>query len=597
MVWDERVASRSQRAFHLCSLFESQRVSWRRVVVMRGFRIYQNGSCHTSTSAHVLVDQGGVIIGQLFNRSGGDAIRSVGEARPADRQRSLMDHTWGRYVAFLRCPTNRSTEVIRDPSGAMRCFFTVTGGVHLFCSHLEDLAGLGLSFSVNWNYVVAELANQAAMGWDQTGLNEVTSLRAGECLQISGCDARRIALWDIARFARAGIADEALDVREVRDTVRHCVESWTCGHERIAVLLSGGLDSSIIVSCLRDFPGRPAVSCLNYFHGGNYRADERAYARLAAEHAGCDLSELERSTEVHLEKLLDLPKSARPSHNNLDHLLSHERTTAWAKARGATAIITGDLGDQLFCQQLAGHAPIDCLWARGFGRELIRVASDLARIEARSIFGPLISACVYGYACRSGRRWVRRHAARAERRYDTNPYLRARVAGSYDYRLQERWIEAMYDLPLGKLLHIASIAGAQAYLTPIGGTDDPEWVAPLNSQPIVELCARIPVWKFVRNGRDRSVLREAFAKDVPTQIIQRRSKGTTSTQRSAVYARNTKFLREALMEGVLASHGLLDVNRIERDLSKQDYRHNVWLERCIRTETWLRAWESSSLRG
>jgi asparagine synthase (glutamine-hydrolysing) len=560
---------------------------------MRGLRIYQRGSLAGIHRAHLLANDGGVILGKLFDRSGSDAIASLDAAAPDDRGRRLIDDSWGRYVAFLRTPTTGTTEVIRDPSGAIRCFFTVSAGVYVFCSHAEDAASLGIPLTVNWQYVVAELANQAAMGWGQTGLKELTSLRAGECLQIFEREARRLPLWDIARFACSGIAGDTYDARKVRDTVRLCVQSSTSGQEHIAILLSGGLDSSVIVSCLRDVIRRPAISCLNYFHAGSYRADERSYARLAAEHAGCELIELERSSDVRLERLLDLPKSARPSHNTLDHLLNHERTAAWAKGRGATAIMTGDWGDQLFGQQVSDYAPIDCLWAHGFGREVIQVASGLARIDTESIMRPLLSACVYGYASRT--RWFRRHAARALRRHDANPYLRARVADAYDHHMEQRWLEGMDYLPLGKLLHLASISSAQAYLTPIGGADDPEWICPLNSQPLIELCARIPVWMFVRNGKDRSVLREAFAHDLPARIIQRRSKGTTSTQRVAVYARNTEFLRETLREGVLAGKGLLELDRLDRDLRTSDYRHNVWLERCIRAETWLRTWDSSGL--
>ena len=151
-------------------------------------------------------------------------------------------------------------------------------------------------------------------------------------------------------------------------------------------------------------------------------------------------------------------------------------------------------------------------------------------------------------------------------------------------------MRSVSDLPLGKLYHIASIASGQAYLTPVGDDDDPEWISPLNSQPIIELCLRLPISSFVRHGLDRAVLRDAFSRDLPAEIVRRRSKGTTSTQRAAVYSANRDFLCRLLLDGILANKGLLDRRMVARDLDAEDYRRNVWLERCIAAETWLRIW-------
>lgn len=583
--WSARSASRSYHVRQLAAGLESER-AWQVATDQPALKVYFRDSSRGFLEPHVLANDGGVILGRVFGNSGLDATALLGLVNPANRARALIDRCWGRYVALLRNPDTRTIEVVRDPSGAVRCFHALNGGVHIFCSHAEDLVAMGLPFSINWNYVVAELANQAEMGWEQTGLHELTALRGGECLEISEHASRKFPLWDIARFGRSDAGQP--NVREVHDTIRHCVTSWVACHRHVALLLSGGLDSSVILSCLRNEGSTATVSCLNYFFGGGYRADERSYARLVAERANCDLVELERSADIRLDRLLALPKSARPSHNALDHLLSHERTVAWAKEKGATAIVTGDFGDQLFCQQLVAHAPIDCLWTRGFGGELLRVASEVARIEGGSIWRHLLTAAVYGYASRFRR--LRRRAMRAERRFDSNPYLHAKIAEAYDHRLQQKWADNIDDVPLGKLLHIAAVAAGQAYLTPIGGSTDPEWIAPLSSQPIIEMCLRIPVWEFVRGGQDRSVLRRAFAQEVPAEIIRRRSKGTTSTQRVAVYSRNADFVRETLLDGVLAGKGLLDVDRLARDLRVRDYSHNIWLERCLRTEAWLRVW-------
>ncbi len=57
--------------------------------------------------------------------------------------------------------------------------------------------------------------------------------------------------------------------------------------------------------------------------------------------------------------------------------------------------------------------------------------------------------------------------------------------------------------------------GAASFCGPFDQDDDPAGVAPLLSQPIVEVCLRIPVDLQMRGRRDRSLTRLAFSQDQP----------------------------------------------------------------------------------
>jgi asparagine synthase (glutamine-hydrolysing) len=586
LVWDDRSIAAARQASVLAAAIRQQKRAWRSVLNAAGVQVWCAGSRPGFLDAHVLLRDEGVILGRIFRRdgaAGGTHITSTSE-----RARGLIADCWGRYIAVLVDADARRTWILRDPSGAMRCFHATSQGVHLICSDVEDLAALGLRFTINWNYVAAELANCAAMGWEQTGLRELSAVKAGEALEISESGARTCVLWDPAAIAASPLKDAAEGAQQVRHVVRRCLHAWAGCQSRVAMLLSGGLDSSIVLACLQDAPVRPAIACLNYFHRPA-KSDERAYARLMAKRAACDLVELERSTEVPLEALLHLPPSARPSHNRLDQVLHAERTAAWATGAGAGVIFTGDLGDQLFGQQLTRFASVDCARVYGAGRRLLAVSRDLARMTHLGIWTPLARGLAIGWMSRSAR--LRRLATRLDRR-DTNPYVDSCALDRLDYRLLHRWLDSASELPLGKLHHIASVLSGQAYLTPIGNDDDPDWAAPLNSQPIIEICLRLPLYVLTQGGWDRALLRRAFAADLPEQIAWRHTKGTSSTQRVAVYSRNAPFLRDLLLGGVLAGSGLLDLVRLEKDLREEDYRKNMWLERCIRAETWLRIWNA-----
>jgi asparagine synthase (glutamine-hydrolysing) len=93
-------------------------------------------------------------------------------------------------------------------------------------------------------------------------------------------------------------------------------------------------------------------------------------------------------------------------------------------------------------------------------------------------------------------------------------------------------------------------------------------VSPLISQPVVEAALRIPGYLHCRLAQDRAVARAAFADVLPTEILNRGSgKGGPDLWAKDVVERNTEFLREFLLDGVLVQRGLLDRTKVDSALS------------------------------
>ena len=87
------------------------------------------------------------------------------------------------------------------------------------------------------------------------------------------------------------LADEA--VVSLRETTVGCEHAWASCYDGIVHNLSGGLDSSIVLSCLKSAPSRPRVTCLNYFTTGPNEDERRSpdnvarvVAYLASERSG-----------------------------------------------------------------------------------------------------------------------------------------------------------------------------------------------------------------------------------------------------------------------------------------------------------------------
>jgi len=430
------------------------------------------------------------------------------------------------------------------------------------------------------------------MGWVETGLTEVTALSPGQCVKFCAAGAQTTVYWDPVRIAKEPIEDTSTAVEQVRVAVQTCVQSWANCHDRVLLMLSGGIDSSVILACLRDPAHRPEIVCANMHYPSLY-GDERRYARRAAEMAGVRLVEVERSTEGSMDRLLSLPRTARPANSNSDYAMFGEQWTRMAREYGASALIVGHMGDQLFCQHPDARVVVDAVRRHGVGARALNVAFDFGRASGNPALRAFLWASWHGLLGRLG------SSQMLSRSIPKNPYVDYAALSHLDYRYVHRWESAVQGLPPGKLLHVASICGASALFAPHGRSTDPEWLIPLYSQPVIELCLRMPMYLLIHGGWDRAILRRAFAKDLPREIIGRRLKGAQGN-RTRMLANSRPFIRDMLLDGILVARRVLKRPALERIiLDDAKDLNDVNLLRCLWTEIWLRRWieGSSGARG
>lgn len=131
------------------------------------------------------------------------------------------------------------------------------------------------------------------------------------------------------------------------------------------------------------------------------------------------------------------------------------------------------------------------------------------------------------------------------------------------------------------------------FYDPLGRPDDPEPVQPLMSQPLIELCLRIPTYVLTNSGWDRAIARRAFRTEVPREILRRRSKGGLEENVQEILMGNLRAARELLLDGHLVSAGLLHRGRVEEALSDRPTRTAATMAEIfdhLATEAWLRRW-------
>lgn len=151
----------------------------------------------------------------------------------------------------------------------------------------------------------------------------------------------------------------------------------------------------------------------------------------------------------------------------------------------------------------------------------------------------------------------------------------------------------------GKLTHVQQLLYPPQMRNPLAAANDPELIAPLFSQPLLELCVRIPTWVHTSGGQDRVIARRAFRDRLPQEVVSRWTKGGWEEQAAALLKHNIRFVRELLLEGELIERRLVIRSRLEEWLSYRPTRlpvSNAEIFHIIFAEAWLRGVRSQGSR-
>lgn len=536
---------------------------------LAGLHVLWADSRRGENMAYEVASGGGVVVGKVF-RTGSESQLvsspfdgSTSSAIVESAGRHLISTYWGRYVAFVKDAGSGDIHVLRDPSGTLPCFFLSLNGVKVFFSYIEDCIGLGFSFKPNWDHVAAHVVSAVNERLGVSALDGVEHVHPGECVTVAGGSVSRQFYWDPYRVASTNvIEDVAIASEMMRTTVDACVRAWASAYSgNILLRLSGGLDSSVVASCLGGH--YPTATCFTH-HSPGSASDERRYAREVAELAALDLIEYQRSDDVRLDRILDLVRHPVPFYARYSVEYSHVEA-AIARDCGAAAIFSGEWGDLLFYVSTDMQSAIDAAWRHGISSTLFGATLDAARREGHLYWKVLATAVMDGMVRRRARDpWP---PILDRQRPLVSDELRLWAARGHPYK--HPWRDPRPGTPAGKYMHIyqSNLHDYQPFYDPTGFPSDPDQVAPLNSQPLIELCLRIPTYLHNQGGWERSILRRAFLDKASRSVITRRTKGTAEDHLKAVVAHNIDFVRSMLLDGELVGRGLIDRKRLEEVLS------------------------------
>jgi asparagine synthase (glutamine-hydrolysing) len=535
------------------------------VVAVFNGEVYNFAELRRELSGHELRGTGDTpVLPHLYEEDGPEFVR---------RLRGMF------ALALWDAKRNRLV-LARDRLGKKPLVWTrLPDGTYAFASELKALLRLpDVRRDVDLPAIDGYLSLQYVPG-ERTGLVGIRRLPPGHLLVLEGGSERLERYWAPAPAAvEASSDDEWLEL--VRATVREAVQLRLAADVPLGALLSGGIDSSVVVALMAQSSAQTVRTFTVGFDDERY--DERSYARAVAERYGTVHEELAIEADV----AETLPRLAAAFDEPLGDEAAFPTFLICEQARGhVTVALTGDGGDESFggyeryaAHRLAGAVPGR---AARLGARAVRTI-PAARREPRS---PWFRAA----------RLLDVAAAPSEARYlqlmDVFPRpLRERlwaIDGLPEETAlapQERGIRGLQLLDLetylpGDLLPKSDIASMAHSL---------ELRSPFLDHRVVELGLALPDSLKLRGRTGKVALRRAFAADLPDEVA-RRSKTGFGVPLGRWFRAD---LRDLAHDALATDRGWFrrdEVTRLldEHESGARDHGHRLWC--LLMLDLWVRA--------
>jgi len=349
------------------------------------------------TGDQPLFEPGGAALvanGEIYNyvelraAMAGTAFATQSDLEPAlhlyrEHGLEFAEQLRGMYAIALHDPANARLVLARDPFGIKPLYYVERDDGLAFASEPHALIGAGLAPAALDPAVRDEFLQLHFTTGRDTIFPAIKRLLPGET--VSAVDGRIIERTRIAALPEGGPLPDDEDAalaridRALADSVRiHCRSDVPYG-----LFLSGGIDSSLVLSYMAELGNSPVASFAVGFEGAEV-ADERAVARAAA--AACRAEHVEVGfDERDCWQMLPAVAAAMDDPAADYACLPTYKLARTARA-GVKVVLTGEGGDELF----AGYGRYRSAmrpWWRGGRAPYSRGVFDRLRVLRRDAAG------------------------------------------------------------------------------------------------------------------------------------------------------------------------------------------------------------------
>jgi asparagine synthase (glutamine-hydrolysing) len=479
-------------------------------------------------------------------------------------------------IALWDAPRNRLV-LARDRLGKKPLLWTrLPDGTLAFASELKALLRLTeLGRAVDLEAIDAYLALQYVPG-DRTPLRGVHKVPPGHVLVAEGESERLERYW--APGPAEPSQSEAEWLERVRDRVTAAVRRRLIADVPVGTLLSGGIDSSIVVALMAQASPEPVRTFTVGFADDRY--DERPYARAVAERWETEHVELAVDADI----AETLPRLAATLDEPLGDEAAFPLFLICEQARThVTVALTGDGGDESFAgyeryvaHELAARVPTGVAAA---GAHALRMLPAARRDPRAALFRASRFLEVAASPERGRyRRLMEVFPLELRRRLWTSDVAREiRLEPSRPGISGLQQLDVDTYLP-GDLLLKADLASMAHSL---------ELRSPLLDHEVVELGLALPPSLKTRGREGKVALRRAFADALPAEVAGRGKTGF-GVPLGRWFRGDLRDLARDVLTRDRGWFGASEVQRLldEHDGGRADHGHRLWC--LLMLELWVR---------
>lgn len=500
---------------------------------------------------------------------------------------AMLDSLEGMFALAIYDAAQGTCLLARDRMGEKPLFYAQLPGRVVFASEPKALLGYpgvdtGLDMLSIQHFLTLGYVPAPGSVW-----RSVRKLLPGQYAEISTNSFNKKTYWSIppAEFSEASRAEV---LEKTRGAVRGAVESMLTSDVPLGALLSGGVDSSIVVGLMSQAAGK--AGGVRTFTAGfdDGRYDERPLARQVAQQHRTDHTELliHPAPAGAVDALVDMYDEPFGDSSALPTWLICQAARAHV-----TVALVGDGGDEVF----AGY---DRYRAMQMGESLgglrylgLRTVGAVARLIApqneRSRLSRLVRLCEGLDHPPAVQYFAYRRLFGPE---DLERLMHPAALAGQDAQASARWFCELYEqgdsaseldraqrhdlatyLP-DDLLVKADRASMACSL---------ELRAPLLDRRVVEVGLSIPPAMRRVGGRGKAILREAFADLMPAAVLAGRKRGFGVPLARWLREDLRPMLYETLLDPRITGANLLQTESVvglinDHIRGKGDHSHRLW---------------------
>lgn len=438
----------------------------------------------------------------------------------------------GTFAFCLYDAQTQTLLVARDRLGERRLYYSQLPTSIVFSTELKSILKEDIAEpQINVRHLLEPVRFTGPIDMENTWVEQIKRVQAGQLMEVKNTGIKTSFYWQLRHDETfSGTRENAL--QKTLELMRESVDNAMHSNKKVAVTLSGGVDSSCVAALAKQMGYE--VYSITTGYKGSYACDERDVARQFAKEQGFHHTELEFTEQDYLDAFEEMTQV-------LDEPITDSTAIAqWAmfkkvKAMGFDVLLGGMGGDELFfgypawnnlAESLNKRRELESIFPWNSKAKKMHYLKYVAKNWLHMALGGYPSKLVdssYGW-------WIHDDYYRFVEKATLN--YRGQTTPLKDFLVYKDFAPC----PLGQELNLIYddcrnkiMTGAYLFVDDCLGTAlDLENRSPLIDYKVVEFAMNIPLSMRYTSGRPKQFMKDMLAGIVPDYILYANKRGFTS---------------------------------------------------------------------